>query len=77
MKGIARKLPISRLFSTYNYFGLEVPKSQTLRDNFLRHRPLLPIGDAQPLVANDAFVAPGATVTGKVGLFESSSVRLF
>ena len=39
-----------------------------------RHRPLMKYGDRRPVAANDAFVAPNATVVGRVELRDEASV---
>jgi carbonic anhydrase/acetyltransferase-like protein (isoleucine patch superfamily) len=40
----------------------------------LRKRNVMRLGDAEPIVSNDAWVAPCATVAGKVLLYDASSV---
>ena len=39
-----------------------------------RHRPMMKYGDRRPVAANDAFVAPNATVVGRVELRDEASV---
>lgn len=39
-----------------------------------RHRPVMKFGDRRPVAANDAFVAPNATVVGRVELRDECSV---
>lgn len=39
-----------------------------------RHRPMMKFGDRRPVAANDAFVAPNATVVGRVELRDECSV---
>lgn len=60
---------------TTDYLGLQIPtKASPLKDTFARHRQFMPVGDKAPYVAYDAFVANNATVTGRVGLLEASSI---
>jgi hypothetical protein len=62
---------------TVDFLGLQTPRNIEKEDGFARHRKFLPVGDKAPYVAYDAFVAPNATVTGRVGLLEASSVSIF
>ena len=39
-----------------------------------RHRPMMKYGDRRPVAANDAFVAPNATVVGRVELRDEASI---
>ena len=39
-----------------------------------RHRPMMKYGERRPVAANDAFVAPNATVVGRVELRDEASV---
>ena len=39
-----------------------------------RHRPMMKYGDRRPVAAKDAFVAPNATVVGRVELRDEASV---
>eukprot|EP00164_Ancoracysta_twista_P004085 GFYU01005487.1.p2 GENE.GFYU01005487.1~~GFYU01005487.1.p2 ORF type:complete len:224 (-),score=58.81 GFYU01005487.1:153-824(-) len=48
--------------------------SVAFRDHLSRHRPVMNLFDKKPHVANDAFVAPTATVVGDVLLGDRSSV---
>ena len=39
-----------------------------------RHRPMMKYGERRPVAANDAFVAPNATVVGRVELRDEASI---
>lgn len=57
-----------------SFLGLDVSVNEKYQDVFAKHRQFVPVGDKAPYVAQDCFVAPNATVTGRVGMLEASSV---
>lgn len=54
--------------------GLTITGTESFRETFSRHRPVMNLYDKRPLVAVDAFVAPSASVIGEVLLYERVSV---
>lgn len=54
--------------------GMGMMGNYAYKEALNRHRRLMPVGDASPSVASDAFVAPNAAVIGNVTLASSSNV---
>jgi len=54
--------------------GLMVGNKTSFQENFARNRPVMNLFDKRPLVGTDVFVAPNASVIGKVLLTPGSSV---
>ena len=57
--------------------ALTMNENEVFRSNFARNRTLMPLKDKAPVVHQDAFVAPNASVIGSVQLMESSNVCSF
>lgn len=60
--------------TTTSCLGLDTTVNEKYKDVFAKHRKFMPVGDKSPYVAQDCFVAPNATITGRVGMLEASSV---
>jgi len=54
--------------------GCTVMGVEYFKETFSRHRSVMPLFDLKPSVAEDAFVAPSATVVGDVSLASNASV---
>lgn len=54
--------------------GLKIVGNDIYQETYSRHRPVMNIYDKVPGVAVDAFVAPSASVIGKVLMLDKSSV---
>ena len=69
---ITRSLRCSN--ASVDYLGLKIPKTNKHSEVFAKHRQQIPINNIAPYVSNDSFIAPNATLTGRVGLLEAASV---
>ncbi len=56
------------------HLGLRVQNSDIFKQTFSRHRSVMGVYDKQPVISQDVFVAPSATVVGEVHLASQSSV---
>merc|ERR1719197_1367118 len=54
--------------------AVAAPSRRQLSSAVSRHRPMMKYGERRPVAANDAFVAPNATVVGRVELRDEASI---
>lgn len=54
--------------------GLVITENDIYKETFSRHRPVMNIYDKVPMLAADTFVAPSASVIGRVQTLDRSSV---
>ncbi|CAN0086630.1 unnamed protein product [Scytosiphon promiscuus] len=57
-----------------NRFGHKCQDSTIIMEKFSRHRQLMPLAEDAPMVAQDAWVAPSATLVGEVNVSDGASV---